>query len=114
MMDLPHVAFFLVVGHAVCDYPLQGDFMARAKNHRTPVPGFDWLAVLVFHAVIHAGAVLLVTGSLDLALAELCFHAAIDFGKCSGRFGFRVDQGLHLLCKALYVAVLAISAAYSP
>jgi hypothetical protein len=25
----------LFAGHALCDYPLQGDFLARAKNHRT-------------------------------------------------------------------------------
>jgi hypothetical protein len=28
----------LFAGHALCDYPLQGDFLARGKNHCNPIP----------------------------------------------------------------------------
>lgn len=32
----------LVAGHALADYPLQGDFLARAKNRAAPIPGVPW------------------------------------------------------------------------
>jgi hypothetical protein len=32
----------LLVDHALADYPLQGDFLARAKNHTAPIPGISW------------------------------------------------------------------------
>jgi len=28
----------LFAGHALCDYPLQGNFLAKGKNHRNPHP----------------------------------------------------------------------------
>lgn len=34
----------LVAGHAVADYPLQGDFLSAAKNHKkTPYPDVHWV-----------------------------------------------------------------------
>lgn len=105
-MTLAQVAFWLIVGHAVCDYPLQGDFLAKAKNHKAPIPGVDWAIALAAHAAIHAGAVMLATGSLVLACAEYAAHVAIDWGKCQGFYGFRYDQGLHMLCKALWLVLL--------
>jgi hypothetical protein len=32
----------LVAAHALCDYPLQGDFLARAKNRAAPIAGVPW------------------------------------------------------------------------
>lgn len=76
----------LFAGHALCDFPLQGDFLARGKNHKAPLPGVPWQYCLFAHALIHAGAVFLLTRSLILGLAELVFHAATDYAKCDGRF----------------------------
>ena len=65
--------FLLLVGHAVADFPLQAGPMAAEKCRRSPtdlqrdVPWYYWLTA---HAVIHGGAVYLVTGSLFLALLE--------------------------------------------
>lgn len=36
------MAIALVAGHALADYPLQGDFLARAKNRTAPIAGFPW------------------------------------------------------------------------
>src|SRR5574341_1932246 len=96
----------LIVGHAVCDYPLQGDFLAKGKNHRNPIPGVPWWQCLLAHSVIHGGMVGLITGSVWLGLAEFLFHALIDFGKSHGAYGFSVDQWLHLGCKVLWACLI--------
>lgn len=99
--------FALLVGHALADYPLQGDFLARAKNRKQPIPGVPWWQALTAHAAIHGGAVWLVTGRIELALAELACHWLIDSAKCEGRISFNTDQALHILCKVVWVAMIA-------
>ena len=32
----------MVVGHVLADYPLQGDFLSRAKNRFSPIVGVPW------------------------------------------------------------------------
>lgn len=92
----------LVVAHALCDYPLQGDFLARAKNRTAPIPGVPWWQALTAHAVIQAGAVGVITGSLGLALAEGALHWITDDLKCRGRISFNTDQAIHISCKVLW------------
>jgi uncharacterized protein DUF3307 len=98
----------LLVWHALADYPLQGDFLAKAKNRAMPIPGVPWWQALSAHALIHAGGVAFLTGSLPLGIVELIAHAAIDDSKCAGKISYNMDQLLHVVCKAVYVlAVLA-------
>lgn len=96
----------MVVAHALCDYPLQGDFLARAKSRFDPIPGVPWYQAMGAHAAIHGGAVWLITGLWWLGLAEAVMHFAIDHLKCKRAIGFNGDQTLHLICKAAW-AVLA-------
>ena len=103
------ILFWLFVGHAVCDYPLQGEFLAKGKNHRNPIPGFSWKIILFNHALIHAGMVALITGSLYLAILELVLHMFTDFLKCNENIGFRTDQLIHLSYKVLYVILMYFS-----
>lgn len=98
--------FWLLVGHAVADYPLQGDFLAKAKNHRAPLPGIPWQQALFWHALMHGGAVALVTHSVALGLAETAIHCAIDYAKCEGWTGFNTDQGLHVVCMAIWACIV--------
>lgn len=98
---------WLLVGHALCDYPLQGDFLARAKNHRSPIPGVPWYQALAAHSLIQAGAVWLITGSLFLGLCELVCHALIDWGKSDGAYGYDTDQALHVAVKLQWVLIVA-------
>lgn len=91
--------------HALADYPLQGDFLAKAKNRSAPIPGVPWWQALTAHAAIHAGGVGIITGSAWLALAEFAAHFAIDDLKCRGRIGFNTDQALHVACKAAWTAI---------
>lgn len=115
------VAFFaLCIGHALADFSLQGDFLSQTKNRHgdagrffpdhTPPPRGLWVHALTAHALIHAGAVWLVSASATLAAAELVLHWLIDYAKCEGWTSFTADQLLHLACKAAYAALLATGA----
>jgi hypothetical protein len=97
--------FWLLVGHALADYPLQGNFLAKAKNPYAPIPGVPWLFALSAHALIHAGAVVAVTGCYVLGAVEFVLHAVIDLSKCSKRLSFAQDQSLHVLLKVAYAAI---------
>lgn len=87
----------------LADYPLQGDFLSKAKNRATPMPGVPWYQALGAHAVIHGAAVVLVTGVWWLGLLEAACHAWIDDAKCTGKIGFNADQALHVMCKLIWV-----------
>lgn len=95
----------LIWAHFLFDYPLQGDFLARAKNRLAPIPGVPWWNALAAHASIHAGAVAFLTGIIWLGLAELIAHFLIDDLKCRGRIDFNQDQAAHLGCKILWALI---------
>lgn len=97
----------LMIAHVVCDYPLQGEFLAKAKNHKQPIPGVPFYQALSAHALMHGGAVWFLTGLWWLGVMEIAAHALIDYAKCDGRIGFNVDQILHALCKLSYVLIIA-------
>lgn len=99
--------FWLVVGHVLADYPLQGDFIATAKDRNSPLGKLFWPHALGAHAMIHAGFVALVTGSIWLGLAEAVIHAVTDFCKCEKRISLNVDQAIHFACKFLWAAIAA-------
>lgn len=120
-----HILFWLLVGHSLADYPLQGDFLSRAKRSDSGLPLPWWLA-LATHSLIHAGVVALITGSIVLGLCEFVVHCVIDYAKCEGllrpesvwfssiptrlvldvqdRQAFVIDQALHVAFKVLWVA----------
>lgn len=101
------VFFALAVAHALADFPLQGDYLARQKTRTSAGSREEWIVALSAHSLIHAGAVWLVTGSMILGVAELVLHALIDLGKGERKFGLMTDQILHLSCKVGYVVLLA-------
>ena len=89
--------FLLAIGHFLCDYPLQGDFIAKYKARY--VDGLYnplWKHVLTAHAFIHAGPVVLLTGSVWAGLFMVVTHFCIDYSKCEGKISFNTDQLLHL------------------
>ena len=102
--------FKLCIGHAVADFWAQSEGMRRAKGWTNDVrsqPGNIkvWTHAITAHALIHAGAVWVCTGSAWLAFAELIAHWCIDYGKCSGWFNTHVDQGAHIGCKAMWTVL---------
>jgi len=104
-MSYPMMFAALVAAHALCDYPLQGDFLAKGKNRNTAFPGMPWWQIMAAHAAIHGGAVGWITGVWWLGVLEFGAHFLTDDLKCRGRIGFQQDQAVHLACKALWVAI---------
>jgi hypothetical protein len=98
----------LMVAHVVCDYPLQGDFLAKAKNRAVPIPGFPWWQGLGAHALMHAGAVAWLTGVWWLGAAEFVAHAVTDDAKCMGRLSLNQDQLIHAICKGAWVLIVVL------
>ena len=105
----------LVIGHAFADFPLQGDFLSKGKNRHLPSPKLAdeketpkslWVYLMTAHALIHAGFVWLITGSVVLALVELITHWIIDVMKCENKTSFEIDQWLHVVMKIVYVALI--------
>lgn len=102
--------FALAIGHALADFPLQGEFLAMCKNRRFLMrqkelgrPPSMWISCMAAHCLIHAGMVWLITGVAMLGAVEFVVHWILDMLKCEGRTDFNADQALHLACKAFYV-----------
>lgn len=104
--------WWLLVGHAIADFLVQTDFIAKMKNRHNDVipvsPGRSgiWVHVLTAHALTHGAAVALITGSVALGVAETICHWLIDFGKSENLYGIHVDQALHVWCKVMWIALL--------
>lgn len=102
------VIFLLLAAHALCDFPLQGDAVAVNKNRHAKttlqqhVPYYYWL---VSHALVHGGAVAVITGIPVLGILETISHLIIDFSKCEKWINIHTDQLLHVLCKLLWAII---------
>lgn len=94
----------MLMGHALADFPLQGQFLAEMKNRHAKKPARNplWVHCMTAHALIHAAFVWAITGSMTLGLAEFFAHWLIDFAKCEGWIDFDQDQALHWFCKFVY------------
>lgn len=97
--------YVLIVAHFICDYPLQGDFLSKAKNLTAPIPGVPWWQAMGAHSFIHGGAVAMITGNIWLGLFETICHFGIDTLKCRGNLSFNDDQLLHIACKIVIVMI---------
>ena len=112
-MSFIELLLWLWIGHCLCDYPLQNDYLARTKARFSfdPDTGLDvynqqWVWSLTAHASIHALPVMWLTGDLRCALFMIATHWVIDFLKCEDRISLAQDQWLH-------VAVITIIALVS-
>lgn len=114
LWDAAVLLFALLIGHALADFPLQGEFLAVGKEMRgrldeltgTTWPRGMWAFCLTVHALIHGGMVWAITGSVWLGVIELVIHWLIDLAKSARLMGFYLDQSLHILCKVAYVYIL--------
>ncbi|KKN68487.1 hypothetical protein LCGC14_0451230 [marine sediment metagenome] len=99
--------WWMMVGHALADFPLQPRDMTVGKNrHRVPdnIPPGQTLATvwpywMTAHALTHGGAVALATGSVALGMAETVIHWMTDFAKCENWTTVHQDQAIHMICK---------------
>ena len=101
----------LLLGHALADFPLQGEFLAVGKDRHADLsavtggntwPKGMWLYCLTIHSFIQATCVWVVTGSVVIRVIEFVLHWCIDLAPTAGCTHFSVDQGLHVACKAIY------------
>lgn len=109
--------FQLWFGHALADFGLQNDYMAKAKDPNNPLGKGIWGWPLLAHGLIHGGLVTFMTGFLVLGVAELLTHVAIDYAKVRGKFGphphaYHIDQSLHYGLKIVW-AWMAVTFATS-
>jgi len=104
--------FQFLVGHALGDYVFQREIMATSKSrhakiYETVSKGFPgWYYWLISHALVHGGAVFLISGSWVLGTVETVLHTIIDYSKCEHWIGLHTDQALHILCKVAYVYII--------
>ena len=106
------VFFALLIAHALCDHPLQGEFLALHKSRHFRPPGEAgsptiWPYCLTVHSLIQAGGVWAVTGRPMFALIEFVLHWIIDYLKAEKITSLYVDQLLHVACKVGYVVAIA-------
>jgi len=100
--------FLLLCGHAVADFVLQPEAMGKGKNRHNTIHSNaethfpSWQYWLSAHALVHGGAVYLVTNNILFACIEVIIHAATDFAKCEGWIGMHQDQALHIFAKVVY------------
>lgn len=92
----------LLAVHFLCDFPLQGDFVAVHKSrHVDP----NWPIILLAHCFIHGLGVYIVLKALghesNVAMVSMWFmvlsHFIIDFMKNDSRLTFFQDQMAHLI-----------------
>jgi hypothetical protein len=113
-MEPVTILLLLVFGHLLADYPAQSSFLAVGKNARREGANeeafrdYPWWYILGVHSGIHAGFVLLFTGSVFLCLAEFTCHFLIDKSKNERKLTFLGDQGLHIACKIVWWLLLPI------
>ena len=109
-MGLAETIFWLLVVHALCDFSLQTDVMAKGKSrhYRTEPPAGQasfpcWAFWLSAHALIWGGGMALVLGPALGAVAALA-HWLTDFCKCEGWTTVPVDQAIHAATLAVLLA----------
>ena len=114
--NLVILIFKFLFAHALVDFALQPNSMAVGKNRHRQFDGSpdalkyfpNWTYWLTSHAMIHGGAVWLVTGNVFLGIIEVVLHWFIDFAKCENWTNIHADQLLHIICKAFYILCLKL------
>lgn len=110
--------FFLIAGHALMDYSLQGDSMAVCKCRKSTSPlaaSVPWFYWLTSHALLHGAVVGVIFRWMEfdwsvvavLATVETVIHWFVDLGKCEKYYSLHVDQTIHIICKIAWWALAA-------
>jgi len=107
----------LIFAHAIADFLLQPDKMAKYKSSHTPPsknlipkgedPQSFWIHFLLAHAMINGAAIYALTSIAWMAFVEIFVHAYIDYQKCESKISIHQDQLLHLLSKIIYILILS-------
>ena len=98
----------LVFAHFLFDYPLQGDFLSRAKNRFDPIQHVPWYQAMFAHTAMHGFVVGFITGIPLLGLAEMAIHWITDDLKCRGELTYNQDQAIHMICKLVWALITTL------
>lgn len=110
-MNPAYLLFYLLAGHFVMDYPLQGDTTAREKNPGSTtelqkhVPWYFWM---IAHCFAHSVVVAVLTRSVILTACEFASHFALDYYKCRNKINIHQDQVGHMMMKVVYSYIFAL------
>lgn len=123
-MNWLEIFITLLFLHALADFALQSDVMAKGKNrHNDAKQLFHWVHVLdrdpkdfkkcwfywlSAHALIQGGLIFLIFGNIWIALIEIFTHFLIDFTKCENKLTPHQDQLLHFFFKIVYTIILIV------
>jgi len=99
----------LMFGHAIADFGLQSEAMAKFKNPKNKPTAPEgqkqvpvWWLWLGAHGLIHGTFVYLFTGVFSLGLMEVILHCMIDYLKIINMTNPYEDQALHIIWKVIY------------
>ena len=109
-MNWFEIIFILLFLHALGDFALQSDAMAKGKNRNikpTYIPEGQkfkvcWFYWMLAHSLIQGGLIWIIFGNLWICLIEVISHFIIDFIKCENVTNPHHDQLLHLICRISY------------
>jgi hypothetical protein len=100
VLDFAEVLFWLLVGHALADFVFQTDKMRQFKRPvRVQEGGAPWWFWMSAHCLVHAGAVALATGRIEIGMLEFVVHFAAD---SIPRRNAYLNQGLHVISKLVW------------
>ena len=110
MSEVLSQGFYLLAAHALTDYVLQPEYMARLKR---PQGGTaeerskygPWWWWMLAHSLINGLGVSLALSSVAAGIYETCVHFWIDRSKTTGILTTNMDQLGHLLSKVLWLIV---------
>jgi len=114
-LSLLEVFFLFLCGHALGDFALQGDWVARYKDRhahdtvtedQAATAQVIWPWLMSAHALQHGLLVYLVSQNTTLGFLESIAHWITDFGKCEKWYGFHFDQFIHIGWKLVWIAAL--------
>ena len=110
MTEFWRLVFLMLAGHALADFGLQSDRMSFSKRRDNPAVDTAGLPVwwmwLGAHALMHGGAVAVVTGVWWLGLLETVFHCLIDSFRGPGITPPAwLDQAMHAFCKLAWALI---------
>ena len=101
----------LMGAHALCDYALQPEWMAKKKSPERE-SGFNekcgpWWWIMGAHSAINGLGVGWVTHSYLFGILETLLHFATDTNKCLGTLSTEADQFIHVTSKLAWAACVA-------
>lgn len=115
-MQYGYILFLMLMAHAVCDFALQSDWMAKAKASIVQSAGLPWWYVMAMHCLINAAGVYAVAAYVGvsaplcamLAALEYIAHFATDATKRRLYISAISDQAFHVVAKAAWAWVCVV------